>query len=290
MISIVLTWWGVMENRMIFFMCSAVLFLSGCSAVPIVAPVERTVQITDDIVRMARYACFDTPSKSVVLLESLCTFGFPVNHAVDERGGTLLHKAAGMGNKKLVRFLLANGADRMRADKDGRRPIDEAYGEKQWGACRLLALKPSPSDTLIDGVPEGVWDVVFREQFPQYNEDNTRFLVASVDGKPVSDAFARWVTVRGGNVGTSGYAEGINQDTGKKVWRDAATGEEVILCWFFIEARSNTRYRIVMNSSTAPDARAFSVCEAWRKYGYWLGERTGSGHVDVFSPMKSEGE
>ena len=269
-----------------FLFCGVSALLAGCAVKQVAVSGGPFTEVTPELQEEARYACYDE-NDSVAELRPLLERGFPVNHIVNEFGQTLLHIAAEMGDNPLVRFLLANGADRMVPDWNGDRPIDTAYAEKHWSVCRLLALKPSPPDATLEGVPEGVWEVAFREYFQRPTKGGTRFLILSVGGKPVSDVLAQWISGRGLNVWANNYFKDIDQGTRLKVWRDAMTGEEAVLCWFFVEKLSGSRYRVTMNSSSGPgECRRFSVCEMQKKYGYWLGGGIGSGHV--FAPERGE--
>jgi uncharacterized protein YodC (DUF2158 family) len=260
--------------------------LAGCAAEQTAVPGKPAMTVTPEFQKEARYACYDEAG-SVAALRPLLEQGFPVNHVVNEYGQTLLHVAAEMGNRPLVRFLLANGADIMAGDRDGNRPIDAAYAEKHWDVCRLLALKSPPRDATLEGIPAGVWEVAFREQFRIRNSDGTRFLVLHVGGKPVSDGLAKWMFEQRTNVGANNYFEDVDQGTGLKIWRDAMTGEDAVLCWFAVEKLSSNHYRVTMNSQSGPsECRWFGICEARNKYGYWLGEWIGSGHV--FAPGKKK--
>lgn len=255
----------------------AILF-AGCASEQVVVGGKPVMTVTAEMQKEARYACYgecgDTASLRQVIEQ-----GFPVNHVVNEYGDTLLHIVAEVGNRPLVRFLLANGADVMAVDRHGNRPIDVAYAEKHWGVCRLLALKSPPFDATLEDIPSGVWEVAFREMFLIRNSGGPRFLVLSVGGRPVSDAVAKWVSEQGLNVGTNGYYEDIDHETGLKVWRDSVTKEIVILCWFFFEKLSNDHYRVTINSRSSPsECQWFGECDVRKKYGYWLVEWVGSGH------------
>jgi len=272
-----------MKFKRTAFICSVTLSLMGCHTEQLVIPYQQTLPITDGMIKMAEDACY-LESESVVVLKFLLEQGFPINHRVNKYDQTLLHVAAEMGNQNLIRFLLANGADKMAVDRDGNRPIDGAYAERHWGACRLLALRP-PLDAVLDDIPNGVWGVAFSEYFRHRNKDGTRFLVLSVGGKPVSGVLARWMVEQGVNVGTNSYFKDTARDTGREVWRDTVSGEETVLCWFYVEKLSANHYRITMNSQSAPnESQRFGVCEAQKKYGYWLREWIDSGHV--FAPEK----
>lgn len=263
------------------------VLVAGCTSKQVVVCGKPVVTVTAEMQEQAWDACYDEDG-DIAALRKVLEQGFPVNHAVNEYGHTLLHIVAEAGNKPFVRFLLANGADIMAVDRMGLRPIDVAYADKHWGVCRLLARKTPVCDEMLEGIPVGVWEVVFRDLFRIGNPDNDRSLVLSVNGRPVSDAVAEWIAEQGVNVGTNGYFEEIDQETGRKIWRDEVTREAVVLSWFFFEKRSSDHYRIFENNRSGPSrCRGVNEFEARKKYGYWLGEWISSG--SVFSVPKAGG-
>ena len=267
-----------------FISVGVAILIAGCSSKQVVVCGKQpVVTVTAEMQKEARYAYYEE-ERDTAALKKVLERGFPINHVVNEYGETLLHIVAEAGNTLFVRFLLANGADVMAVDQMLRRPIDVAYAKKHWGVCRLLARKKPACDAMLEGVPVGVWEVVFRDLFRIGNPSGDRFLVLSVNGQPVSDAVAEWISRQGVNVGTNGYFEDLYQETGRKVWRDEKTREVATLCWFFFEKHSSNHYCVIRGNESGPSkGRGFAEYEARKKYGYWLGEWISSG--SVFSPQ-----
>lgn len=78
---------------------------------------------------------YDTPDvqeRSIAAIAALLKGGADIN-AKDDHGRTALHSAASWGWTKVVRYLVANGANIMAADADGMKPLDAAMGKMKTG-------------------------------------------------------------------------------------------------------------------------------------------------------------
>lgn len=72
--------------------------------------------------------------------------GFDINGIREEQGRTLLHGSANRGTVRAVEWLLANGADPNRRDRDGRTPLHVAamHNTSPGVVRRLLAVDCDP--------------------------------------------------------------------------------------------------------------------------------------------------
>ncbi len=81
------------------------------------------------------------------LLDELAVTGVNLETAIDEEGGTALHRAVQLGRTDAVRWLLDHGADPKKADRYGRTAL--IYAESgQGNAClAMLEGRPEPTPT-----------------------------------------------------------------------------------------------------------------------------------------------
>jgi hypothetical protein len=93
------------------------------------------------------------------LLSALLKAGLQVNEVLQNEpiGQTLLSHAAGIGDARMVRFLLKHGASRHVRDGNHAYPVSCALATGQLEICEMLKLPDLP-DQIADGVPIGLFD------------------------------------------------------------------------------------------------------------------------------------
>lgn len=218
---------------------------------------------------------FDT----VLAVKAVLEDGFPINHAVNADGQTLLSLAVLYQDARLVRFLLNAGADKSLRCPYGWRPIDIAMDNGNTQICRLLAVKSGPVDVLVAGIPEGALEAFFRKC--AYTNDCAR-LIMSVNKERPSGVFSNWIAscslAMEYRMGT--YVERLAPDTGEKEWRwSEDTSLHAGICHLTFERVSKNRFNVLETGGDASMCNYYARYEIEKKYGYWFCDWIESGTI-----------
>lgn len=116
---------------------------------------------SDSHVELASAAEWAILTTNTTLLTALLDAGVQINEPIGDHDRTLLATAVHAENEKMVKFLLKNGADPDRKSLNFRL-IDVAFENGATNICRLLSKPENRKEEMIDGVPVGVLEHVFR--------------------------------------------------------------------------------------------------------------------------------
>ncbi|NLC83245.1 MAG: ankyrin repeat domain-containing protein [Lentisphaerae bacterium] len=136
------------------FSCLALMFHSNMPLCLYAAPSDSHVELAS----AAEWAVITT---NTTLLRALLDAGVQINEPIGNRDKTLLGTAVLNKNEQMVKVLLNNGADPERKSLNCRL-IDMAFENGSTNICLLLSKRKNRKEKLIDGLPIGVLEHVFR--------------------------------------------------------------------------------------------------------------------------------
>lgn len=136
------------------FGCLAMMFHPNMQLCLNAAPADSHVELAS----AAEWAIITT---NTTLLRALLDAGVQINEPIGDYDRTLLATAVHTKNEKMVNFLLKNGADPERKSFNCRL-IDIAFENGTTNICRLLSKPKNRKEKMIDGLPIGMLEHVFR--------------------------------------------------------------------------------------------------------------------------------